>query len=79
MELACCEENGCEHRFRPFSKVLTPETKERLKTIAEEIREGNRKLSILIDEVDEPEMVIFTSIFEAIEDELSTIDSCINS
>jgi len=86
MKLRCCNQNcnqgdDCVARevMRPFSKVLTVEKKERLKSIVDEIREGNKKLSLFIDETDEPEMFLLTSIYEAIEDEIATLDSCTSS
>ncbi len=86
MKLRCCNQNcnqgdDCVARvaMRPFSKVLTPEKKERLKSIVDEIREGNKKLSVFIDDTDEPEMFLLTSIYEAIEDEIATLDSCTSS
>lgn len=86
MKLKCCNQNcnqgdDCVARtvMRPFSKVLTPEKKERLKSIVDEIREGNKKLSVFIDDTDEPEMFLLTSIYEAIEDEIATLDSCTSS
>ncbi len=86
MKLRCCNHNcnqgdDCVARavMRPFSKVLTVEKKDRLKSIVEEIREGNRKLSLFIDETNEPEMFLLTSIYEAIEDEIATLDSCTSS
>jgi hypothetical protein len=83
MKLKCCNQDCNQGReciarevMRPFSKVLTPQKKERLKSIVDDIREGNKKLSIFIDETDEPEMFLLTSIYEAIEDEIATLDSC---
>lgn len=86
MRLKCCNQDCNQGRdcvarttLRPFSKVLTPEKKDRLKSIVDEIREGNKKLSLFIDDTDEPEMFLLTSIYEAIEDEIATLDSCTSS
>lgn len=75
----CGTHDQSVEQLRPFNKVLTIETKERLKSIADEIREGNKKLSIFISEMEDPEVFLLSSIYEAIEDELSTLDSCTNS
>jgi hypothetical protein len=82
-EKQMCECGGTHdqsvEQLRPFNKVLTVGSKERLKSIADEIREGNKKLSIFISEMEDPEVFLLSSIYEAIEDELSTLDSCTNS
>jgi hypothetical protein len=58
---------------------MTTDNKGRLSNVIDKLRESNRELQMLIEDINEPEMELLCSIYEAIEDEIATLDACIKS
>lgn len=78
MEFKC--EDSCCSNLRPFSKILDKEKKQRLEDIIKKMRANNLELSnFLVSIGSEPEANVLHCSYEAIEDELSTLETCVKS